>query len=74
MDNQHRLITGYRDLTAEEIAAMNIVKEAAAAVGKTMNSLRGDPAVDQRWLAIGITNLQQGFMAVTRAIAKPDSF
>lgn len=28
-------------------------------------------AVDPRWVAIGETHLQQGFMALTRAIAKP---
>lgn len=28
MDNQHRIIKGYRELSAEEIALMNEVKEA----------------------------------------------
>ena len=29
---------------------------------------------DTRWLEIGKTNIQQGLMAVTRAITKPDFF
>jgi uncharacterized protein (DUF1697 family) len=32
MDNQHRIIKGYRELSAEEIALMNEVKEAGAAL------------------------------------------
>lgn len=30
--------------------------------------------LDQRWIAIGKTNLQQGFNALTRAIAQPTAF
>ena len=30
MDNQHKLIAGYRDLTEDEIALMNEVKTKAA--------------------------------------------
>lgn len=34
----------------------------------------GMPLVDQRWVAIGATGLQQGFMAAIRGIAKPETF
>jgi hypothetical protein len=30
--------------------------------------------VDQRWVTIAATQLQQGGMALTRSIAKPDFF
>jgi hypothetical protein len=30
--------------------------------------------IDQRWVAIAKTHLQQGFMAATRAIAQPEFF
>lgn len=33
MDNQHKLIKGYRDLSQEEIDLMNEIKELASAVG-----------------------------------------
>jgi hypothetical protein len=33
----------------------------------------GEP-LDQRWINVGITHLQQGFMALTRSIAKPTTF
>lgn len=72
-ENQHRKIKGYRELSEEEIALMNQIKEKAAEVGDLYHELmQGD--ADQRWLAIGRTQLQQGFMALTRSIAKPDFF
>jgi hypothetical protein len=73
MENQHQKITGYRDLTQQEIDAMNKVKEAAAGVGDSVAALRQVPELDQRWVSIGATELQQGFMALVRAIAKPRS-
>ena len=30
--------------------------------------------LDQRWVSIGETHLQQGLMALTRAVARPDFF
>jgi hypothetical protein len=33
-----------------------------------------NPAIDPHWLAIGRTDLQKGFMAVIRAIARPEGF
>lgn len=74
MDNQHRKISGYRELTAEEIEAMNAVKAVGAQVGTLLNSLAAVPGVDQRALAIAKTDLQTGFMWAVRAIAKPQGF
>lgn len=74
MDNQHKMIKGYRDLSAEEIAAMNKVKEVGAAVGQLVDELKALPGLDQRWVSIGTTNLQQGFMALTRGVAQPTTF
>jgi len=74
MDNQHRKIKGYRDLSQVEIDAMNAVKEKAAEVGELISELEGNDELDQRWVAIAKTDLQKGFMAATRSIAKPDFF
>lgn len=73
MDNQHRKISGYRELSQEEIDLMNEVKHEAERVGHLLDRLRAKN-LDMRWLSIGQTHLQQGFMAVTRAIAQPNSF
>jgi hypothetical protein len=74
MENQHKQIKGYRDLTQHEIDTMNKVKEAAAEVGDIVAALRLVPELDQRWVSIGATDLQTGFMALIRAIAKPTTF
>lgn len=79
MENQHRQIKGYRELSAEEIAVINMIKNTAAEVGALVSILTrmqegGDVTPDQRWVSIGATHLQQGFMALTRAVAKPDFF
>lgn len=74
MENQHRKITGYRELEQHEIDAMNVVKEVAKQVGELFEKLESTSGLDQRWIAIGKTNLQQGFMALTRAIAQPTTF
>ena len=74
MKDQHTLIKGYRDLSAEEIALMNEVKIKAAEVGELMEKLRARRELDQRWISIGITDLQKGFMCVIRGIAQPGGF
>jgi hypothetical protein len=100
MENQHRIIKGYRDLTPEEIALINkikvhgIVTAALVAVVdmhlKVQKNLadgsiakEGDymteserilAAEPSRWLAIGRTHMQEGVMALTRAVAQPEFF
>lgn len=74
MENQHRHITGYRDLTVAEIGMMNEVKVLGARIGKLVDDVEQFADADKRWAAIARTQLQQGFMALTRAIAKPTTF
>lgn len=74
MDNQHKLISGYRDLDQSEIDMMNKAKEMASLVGEVVTALQTHEAIDQRWLAIAKTDLQKGFMALVRSIAKPTTF
>lgn len=74
MDNQHRKITGYRELSQNEIDKMNMVKEQGKALGALINGLKGDKELDQRWVSIGATHMQEGLMALTRSIAKPEFF
>ena len=74
MENQHRKITGYRELTPEEIGMMNAVKALGIEIGIMIEKLNAEPGLDQRWVSIGKTDMQKGLMALTRAIAKPDFF
>lgn len=66
-------ITGYRQLNETEAALMNEGKELAERVSQYLERLDRNEA-DPRWLAIGKTDLQKGFMAVIRSIAKPTTF
>jgi hypothetical protein len=74
VDNQHRQIKGYRDLSEVEIGAINACKLVAVEVGILCDKVRGLDGVDQRWVAIAKTDLQKGFMALIRSIARPETF
>ncbi len=74
MKDQHTKIKGYRDLSQEEIDLMNEGKVLAEKCGEFINKLRSDTQTDLRWVAIGETHLQQGFMAAIRSVAKPTTF
>lgn len=74
MENQHRKIKGYRELSADEIQAMNNIKAKAEEVGSLIEAMQGFASFDQRWVSIAKTHLQQGFMAAVRAVAQPESF
>ena len=67
-------IKGYRQLTKEEQELINMVKDMAEEVGEVLDSLERREGVDKRWLAIGRTDLQKGFMGVIRSVAKPTTF
>ncbi len=74
MDNQHRLIEGYRELSADEIELINEIKKDAAILGVLLDCLEQSGSVDKRWLNIARTDLQKGFMSLTRSIEKPGGF
>lgn len=74
MDNQHKKIKGYRDLTQEEINLMNEGKALAVQVGEYVEKLRNTDGLDQRWVSTGATDLQKGFMSAIRGIAQPETF
>ena len=83
-------ITGYRQLSEAEVALMNEGEALAEQVGAYIAKLRAHDGrvngswtqaerdavlyLDQRWISIGATQLQQGFMAVIRGIAQPSTF
>ena len=82
-------ITGYRQLSEDEVTLMNEGKALAEACGDYIAKLRLHPDVggrnspdggnirpplDHRWISIGATDLQRGFMAVIRGIAQPTTF
>lgn len=74
VDNQHKQIKGYRDLSQEEIDLMNEVKNISSHVGALAERIQAKDGIDKRWASIAITDLQKGFMALVRSIARPTSF
>ena len=74
MDNQHREIKGYRELSQDEIDLMNEIKVQGVKLGELIELLRGLETTDKRWVSIGATDLQTGLMALTRSVAKPTFF
>ena len=78
MENRHKKIKGYRELNQDDIELINEVKKKAAEVEGLIEKINSTHmytnVIDPRWLSIGKTNLQQGFMALVRSIARPDSF
>lgn len=74
MENQHRKITGYRDFTEAELAAMNRLKAKAEELRHLLDEIQQIPNVDGRCLAIARTELQTGFMWANRAVARPTTF
>ena len=71
---QGPLLNGYRKLSEEEVALANEVKRMGSYIELLVDKLRANPALDQRWVAEGRTDLQKGLMSLTRAVTKPTSF
>lgn len=71
MDNQHKLVKGYRDLSQSEIDAMNSIKLAEQDIGQLFQQVKALPGVDQRSLFIAKTQLQQAFSWFVRSVAPP---
>lgn len=89
MENQHRKIKGYRELSQAEIDLMNEIKTKGQELEDLINKCRGvdvlvgktgdrehDEILDEasRWRSVAKTHLQQGLMALTRSVAKPSFF
>jgi len=74
MDNQHKKIKGYRDLSQGEIDLMNECKALAEKCGEMIELLQLTSGLDQRNISLGKTKLQEGFMWTIRGIAQPTTF
>lgn len=74
MENQHRKIKSYRELSESEIELMNDIKLLGVELDHLCQRLRALENIDQQWVSIGATDLQTGLMALTRAVAKPTFF
>lgn len=67
-------IKGYRILNNEELDLINEGKALAEQCGDFIAKLEGISSNDHNHVALGKTNLQQGFMWIIRSIAQPTTF
>jgi hypothetical protein len=85
MDNQHKQIKGYRDLSQQEIDLMNRIKEHGEKTGILLEELRqyrkdkfnlSMDSYHQSMYALRVAkeHLQTGQMWFVRAVALPESF
>jgi hypothetical protein len=64
-------VKGYNRQSEFAIMAVNANKEMEESMLRVIDALAKDKDIDQRWLAIGRTHIEQGFMAINRAIFRP---
>jgi hypothetical protein len=74
VENQHRKITGYRDLTQAEIDAMNKIKAAEAniaALHAEIVAILPERSEATRQASIARTEFEHAFMRLARSVAQP---
>jgi hypothetical protein len=67
-------VSGYRPRSKGSVNLVNEFKALEEKVLRHLDDLKDDThevLPDQRWLAIGRTAIEQGFMAVNRSVFKP---
>lgn len=68
--NEGLPVKGYLAQSDAKVALVNANKEAEESLLRLLDGL-AELDVDKRWLSIGRTHIEQGFMAVNRAIFRP---
>lgn len=64
-------VSGYRPQSEGAVDLVNANKEIEEQLLRRLDALAVREDVDKRWLQIGRTAFEQGFMAVNRAVFKP---
>lgn len=64
-------VHGYRPQPAVALERVNAMKQIEERVLRALDELKEFPETDARWLQIGRTDIEKGFMAVNRAVFKP---
>jgi len=64
-------VAGYTSQSNDKVATVNINKQIEEQMLRRLDELKTQPDIDQRWLAIGRTDLEKAFMAINRAVFQP---
>lgn len=70
-DHKGLPVKGYTDQPEVKINIVNQHKVMEEEVLRRMDRLKDIDGIDGRWLAIARTNIEQGFMALNRAVFQP---
>jgi hypothetical protein len=65
-------VSGYRAQQQDAVDRVNANKLAEENILRLLDGYKQMSEVDQRWLAIGRTHIEQGFMAINRSIFRPE--
>jgi len=64
-------VAGYVDQSSFNVDLVNVSKELEEELLQRLDTMAGEPEIDKRWLAIARTGFEQAFMAMNRAVFKP---
>jgi hypothetical protein len=64
-------VAGYRPQGQKAIDVVNQNKMIEERILRHLDALEAIPGIEQRWLAVGRTHIEQGFMAINRSIFQP---
>lgn len=70
-EHQGLPVAGYKPQSERNVALVNKNKMLEETILRIMDDQKNGSVVDQRWLAIARTGIEQAFMAWNRAIFKP---
>ena len=70
-DHKPLPIAGYTSQIDENVQMVNLNRRDEERILRSLDLYAMNPDVDKRWLAIALAHIEQGFMAMNRAIFKP---
>lgn len=65
-------VAGYTTQPSSNVDRVNLHKRMEEEMLRQLDYLASTGECDGRWLAIGRTQIEQGFMAINRAVFKPE--
>lgn len=71
-EHQGLPVAGYKPQSEENVQLVNKHKRDEEMILRHLDILKAESSVDQRWLAIGRTHIEEAFMAINRAVFKPE--
>lgn len=64
-------VPGYRPQTEEALTIVRAMKHHEEKLLRALDDLAEMPEIDKRWLAMGRSDVEKGFMAINRSIMRP---